>query len=235
MQRNMCLRTGIIAIVCSFLLSRACQADTIYSTLGPQPYMSNSYNYTVGWIYNAPSAVGVGVGIAAPFTFGVSPYQLNAVTLDVGLGLTEQAPNLQIAIYTDDGGHPSLTPITTLEPNPSLVTTFVDRRLITYSWINQTILSPNIAYWLAVQPHSTGGTTEENNALYYLSSSILPQTFPAARRDFIGGSWGNWTVYPNSPQPVFSLDGTAVPEPGTWALLALGTAAFWCATRRRRK
>jgi hypothetical protein len=28
---------------------------------------------------------------------------------------------------------------------------------------------------------------------------------------------------------------TAVPEPGTWALLGLGSALFWCAARRRRK
>ena len=35
----------------------------------------------------------------------------------------------------------------------------------------------------------------------------------------------------------YSLDfyGSPVPEPGTWALLGLGSALFWCATRRRRK
>ena len=31
---------------------------------------------------------------------------------------------------------------------------------------------------------------------------------------------------------VFSPE--AVPEPGAWALLALGGAAGWCATRRRK-
>ncbi len=230
------LRCRLIAIASWLLLfGGVSEADTIYSTLGPQPFGSNDLVYDVGWLYSASSAVGGGIGIAAPFFLSTSTYQLNSVTLDIGLTLTERSPNLQIAIYADDGGHPSLIPITTLEPNPSLVMTLVDRRLTTYLWVGQTILSPSTLYWLAMQPHTVGVTTEDYNGRYVLSSSVLPPTMPVTRREYFGGTWHDWTVYPNQLQPVFQLDGTAVPEPSTWALLALGTAAFCCATRRRRK
>jgi len=81
----------------SFTLLVTCaRGDTIYSTLGPQPYSSNGFSYTVGWEYSVPAAAGGGIGIAAPFSFGSSAYQLDSVTLDIGLAITEHSPNLQI-------------------------------------------------------------------------------------------------------------------------------------------
>jgi hypothetical protein len=42
---------------------------------------------------------------------------------------------------------------------------------------------------------------------------------------------------PNTPNNLVGLQfvGAIVPEPSTWALLGLGSALFWSATRRRRK
>ncbi|HMJ88488.1 MAG TPA: choice-of-anchor R domain-containing protein [Candidatus Acidoferrum sp.] len=190
--------------------------------------------FRFGWLYDSTSELGSAQSIAAPFSFTGTAYELQSITVDIGRNVFENTPNIQIGIFPDDGGHPSLTPIMTYEPNPSLVTSF-ERQLVSYTFPSQTMLMPNTLYWVAFQPHTVGVASEAYNGEYRLSSSVLPATLAVAARVFENTSSGDWVVFPNTPQPVFRLDGTGVPEPSTWALLALGTAAFLCAARRRRK
>src|SRR6185436_8943184 len=123
-----------------------------------------------------------------------------------------------------------------IEPSATFVTPDFQRHLTTFNFSGQSILSPETTYWLTIGPRVVGVSTEDYNGMYSISTSPLTPSMPVARRDFNGGNWTDWSVYPNSRQPLFTLDGIAVvPEPSTWALLALGGAAFACAAGRRRR
>jgi len=212
------------------------RATIIYDTFGPDPYAPGVYVATVTWGNNVAAGSAGGTVFASDFTLTGGPYRLDSITLDFKLGDLERSPNLQIALYPDDNGHPSLNPILTLNPNPTFATD--QRQIITYSFSNPgSILQSQIRYWLALQPASLNTTDETGNYIYHFSTSTV-QPYPTlARRtyDSSAGGWGTWSTFPNTPSIVFRLDGSPVPEPSTWALLTLGSAFFWCAVRRRRK
>jgi hypothetical protein len=154
--------------------------------------------------------------------------------LDIGRD-QERAPNLQIALYGDDAGHPSLNPLMFVEPSPTLTTQ--QRQSLTFLFQNEAVLQPDVLYWLVLQPSTLNVAHDAKDALYSISTSLVTPYPTMAQRDFnsSAGAWGDWVLYPNTPAPVFRLDGVAVPEPAAWALFGLGGAlAVWAGRRRGR-
>jgi hypothetical protein len=96
-----------------------------------------------------------------------------------------------------------------------------------YLIINQQVLA-----WL--------GTADFNNEIGHRTISTTQDLLPFfGGNSLLAGNYGMFLSdrdlqdFPTSVGYRLDLVVTAVPEPGTWALLALGSALFWSFTRRR--
>jgi hypothetical protein len=213
-----------------FLAGRNCGfADIVY-----QNFVANIYSgeaWGVRWRYD-PIGLSSSIGVSAlfPVPVGMS-YRLDCVALP--LFHSSGATNLEIALFSNNSGRPGFL-LETIATNPtgigaaSAVHTF-DSSLFP-------VLNGGETYWIVVQPHDRNVADQSQNGSYFWHTAFFQLGTVGMRDyDFSANDWGAWNVRNDQPIPAFRIEGTVVPEPSTWALLALGSALFWCAARRRRK
>ncbi|MBI5386515.1 MAG: PEP-CTERM sorting domain-containing protein [Verrucomicrobia bacterium] len=222
------LRTGAALLV--WLAARqVVQADTIYDTFGPDPYVPNIRLYGISW------SLGSGASYATRFVVGGQDYLLNSVTLDIGR-IYENSPNLGIAILADNNGTPGETVLDWIAPNPTGILT-QERQPHTFSSSLNPILLANTPYWLSVQPAILNHANDANNVEYLISTPWVTGLNAIRIFDRATGDWGAWQLSPETLPlpPVYRLDGTVVPEPGVLALAGLGLVLFALARRLPRQ
>jgi hypothetical protein len=214
--------------------SAATAADLVYDNF-PDGIFFPGDNFGIQWYnHNAWPYLGNSHGVAAAFTVPIGmSYRLDSLTLPVRQ-TAGPATNLQISLLLDTGGVPGLV-LDTLAINPTGLTYPWPAVPRTFTSSLNPILNGGDTYWVLVQPHDRSISNELQNATYQWAAAIAPPAPIALRNyNFIGDHWNSWNVL-NDYGPAFRVEGTAVPEPSTLALLGLGSALFWGAARRRRK
>lgn len=181
---------------------------------------------------------------AAQFTLGSSNYALGSVILNASNG-NDGNGGLTVEIYDDTGtggtAGDSLAVLTTSDTVGDSLSN------LTYTALGDYLLSANTTYWIVAK--GTLGPTGNNNthvgtntnaysgvAEVVAASTDLTQYFC---QDAGGDCFDDpitWTVSPGSPggnhDMAFAVNGTAVSEPASIALLGLGMLGFGVRKRR---
>jgi hypothetical protein len=195
-------------------------------------------------------AVLPGTGYAVGFLNGATPYQLNSVTLEfIGTSLPAAGFGVELYCAGQPGsvpppgwpfvpygqlGNPTIDPQPTHWPGQTAYITFTPTAPI--------ILTPFSLFWIGASEAANGNN---NNGLLFAYS----QTYSVAggvQMYTSASSWNQWELdptynewVPGSPNGYeglkLELTGTVVPEPGAWALLLAGCAAFAGRKWQRRR
>jgi hypothetical protein len=196
-------------------------------------------------------AVLPGTGYAVGFLNGATPYRLESVTLEF-IGTSLPAAGFSVEIYCagmpgtvpppgwplvpyGQLGNPTIDPRPTHWPGQTTYVTFTPTAPIT--------LLPSNLFWIGASEAANGNN--DNGLLF-----AYAQTYNVAggvQMYATASSFNQWELDPIANEWVsgspsgyeglkVELTGTAVPEPGAWALLLAGGAAFasWKGQRRRR-
>ena len=190
-----------------------------------------SYISNLGQPSTNSAAVGSDSWLAMSFSTGTNAggYQLNSIQL--GMTNASGSPSGFTAMLYSAVVSGEVSPGSSLGTlNGSLNP--VTGGIFTYSPASNLTLSPNTPYFIVL----TAGTTIANGAYEWSNTRSFPLTYnPSggwqaplglARVDNYqssnGSSWGVFDRYPE-----FAINGTAVPEPGVYALLGLGCLCFF--------
>lgn len=219
------LRLLATSLCMIFAQSTNSQAIEIFSNLGNPDSSSNA---AIG--YN--SIPSFNVIYAQGFTTGTSLYELNSVDLPLAVtGAGNGSPQLQI--YTDNAGNPG-TALNATFTNPS----FGAQSVYNLNLSTPFALSASTSYWLVLSDTTAASQTKFN--WYYSDTFSAPTgqngsglTYLAAARSLNGGT--AWTTNNAFAQTGITVNGTAVPEPGTYVLGAIATGVMSAVAHRRRQ
>lgn len=205
----------LLAAVCAAFASPS-QAITIHSTFGPGESFSPTQYIPVNF-YTSPEVIGTSLAFAFEVP-GDAPYRLTEVRLAAAWAGTKK--NAAFAIFAEDSGVPSTTPLVLLAENPA--TLGLAASVLSLPAPGPVELAAGQRYWLVVEPASLDATVPADDfvELWLGSGATGLQT---SRVSFDSGPWGDWFSPPfEAAAPAFSVEADPIPEPGTLLLSGLG-------------
>ena len=205
--------------------SRA-QSTIIANTFGPGNSFNPNVGMTAAWhlLYED-----FGQGIAAPFSVNGGSYLLDSVTL--ALSHEYYSSTMTISIVRDNAGMPSGQVVETVTSDLASVTS--DPQVVTFASSLNPVMPDGGVFWLVIEPPAQNLSNNDDNSIYSWYASGMLGTTAIRNFDFGTENWLPWQVYGPNLLPAFSIEGSAVPEPGTLSLLLLG--AGWVGFRGGRK
>ncbi len=206
---------GLSAILAAALFTTiSARADVLYSTLGPNDEFDAANGYFVDGS-NFFNQV-----IASPFTVSSA-----AMLDDAMLGLNNFAGSnspVNVFVESDAGGMPGIILATLTQSG--VIPPFNSETLTLFTPTGSLLLAPG-TYWLVAQ--ETDPATEQTWDFSF------GDTQNGIAFNQTGSATGPWTTFTGT-DVAFRVDGTAVPEPSSFALLGAGLLGVVAFARHRR-
>ena len=206
------MKRSLLILIASLGLAAmpGARADVILNTYGSPPPGTGDNS----WLVETSQWVGRG------FTPSQN-YHLSSLTVSMTYSSGDRGP-ITVSVRPDSGGVPSATVLESWVATPSAdgLTAFNFTSALT------PLLTSGTPYWVV----ETSVAADNLFRGWTFTSTGATTTLAAS---FNGGS--SWDTYPDLSDVAVRVEGTAVPEPGQWAMMGLtfcGVAGY--ALRRRR-
>jgi hypothetical protein len=212
-------------IIKSGLLAAAMLAARVASAQGTTTFLSNIGQASAGSL-----SVGADSWIAGGFETGTngSGYLLDSIQL--GMAGSTGSPNAFTVMVYANGAPTGLNPGSSLATfvgplDPSAVGTY------TYTFPGGLMLSPRSPYYVVV----TAGTAVADGSYEWNYDNTADYNSVNGWEGGVYFQSGNGSAWAQNPNVAlqFALIGSAAPEPGVVALLAVGGVAMICSRHRR--
>jgi hypothetical protein len=204
---------SVVALAC-LAFPAASWSTTIYSTFGPGESFDPTQYIPINF-YTSPEIIGTSLAFAFDVPGG-SDFRLDGVRIAASWAGTKK--NAQFSIFADVSGLPSTAPLVQLAENPDALG--ATAAVVWLPSASPTSLAAGMRYWLVVQPASLDSSSPADDFVE-LWLGLGATGLQTSRVSFDSGPWGDWFASPfEAVAPAFSIEASAIPEPGTLVLLA---------------